>query len=175
VTADTLTVDAASITTQSVQSQGGNIYITASDIMNVTHGDITASATGGYDNGGNVTIDAGDLRLKKGQITAQAEWGNGGNLLITVAKFFIKSADSLVSASSRYGQQGTAVINAPNTDVAGALTAPVFDILNLNSFIPKRCMAPNELNASTFRLLGSTGLPASPENSFPITIPQSSL
>ena len=157
-----------SITTQSAQSQGGSISITAPGIVNVTHGEITASVKGGYGNGGNVTINAGYLTLNDGLITAQAEWGNGGNLLINVDKLFIKSVDSLLSASSRYGQQGTVVVNAPNTDVAGALAAPKFDILNLNAFIPKRCMAADELNSSTFKLLGSDGLPAGPENSFPI-------
>jgi hypothetical protein len=167
---DHLTVSSASITTQSAQSQGGNIRIDAPGIMSVTRGDVTASAAGGYGNGGNVTINAGYLTLNNSSITAQAEWGDGGNLLINVDKMFIKSADSLLSASSRYGQQGAVVVNAPNTDTAGALAAPVFDILNLNAFIPKRCMAPDELNASTFRLLGSDGLPAAPENSFPILI-----
>jgi hypothetical protein len=165
---DRLTVSAASITTQSAQSQGGNIRIDAPGTISITRGDVTASAAGGYGNGGNVTINAGYLALNDSSITAQAEWGNGGNLLITVDKMFVKSIDSLLSASSRYGQQGTVVVNAPNTDVAGALASPVFDILNLNAFIPKRCMAPDELNASTFRLLGSDGLPAAPENSFPI-------
>jgi hypothetical protein len=60
------------------------------------------------------------------------------------------------------------VVNAPNTDVTGALAPPTYDILNLNAFIPRRCMAPDEMNASTFRLLGSDGLPAGPESSFPI-------
>jgi hypothetical protein len=158
------------VPTYTMNALGVKIPDTASGTVSVINGDITASATGGNDNGGSVRIDAGYLTLNTGRITAQAEWGNGGNLDITVDKLFIKSVNSLVSASSRYGRDGTVVVNAPNTDVSGALAAPVFDILNLNAFIAKRCMAPDELNASTFRLLGNEGLPAAPENSFPINI-----
>ncbi|MBK5276055.1 MAG: filamentous hemagglutinin N-terminal domain-containing protein [Desulfuromonadales bacterium] len=165
---DSISLNSSAISTQSALSEGGNITISVPGVMKVTRSDITSSVTGGNGNGGNVTIDAGYMTLNNGLIRAQAEFGNGGNLLITVDKMFIKSFDGLLSASSRFGQQGTVVVNAPNTDVAGALALPVFDILNMNAFIPKRCMAADELNASTFRLLGSDGLPASPENSFPI-------
>jgi large exoprotein involved in heme utilization and adhesion len=164
---DQLIVNAGSINTQSAQSLGGNITIGTPFMMKLYHGDITASATGGNGDGGNVRINSGYLLLNHGNVTAQAEGGDGGNLLITVNMLFIKSAESVLSASSRYGQQGTVVLNAPNTDVAAALKASVYDILNLNSFIPRRCMSPDELNASSFKLLGSDGLPAAPENSFP--------
>jgi filamentous hemagglutinin family protein len=165
---DMLKLNTGTISTQSAVSQGGNISISAPGIMSVVNGDITASVKGGLGNGGNVTIDSGYLALNNGRITAQAEWGSGGNLLITASNMFVNSIDSVLSASSRYGQQGTVVVNSPNTDVAGALAAPVFDILNMNAFIPKRCIIADDFNASTFRLLGSDGLPASPENSFPI-------
>jgi filamentous hemagglutinin family protein len=163
-----LTVENGALNTQSASSFGGNISIASPGIVKVTNGEITASATAGAGNGGNVTINAGYLTLNNGVITAQAEFGNGGNLLINVGKKFVKSYESILSASSRYGQQGTVVVNAPNTDVTGALAPPTYDILNLNAFIPRRCMAPDEMNASTFRLLGSDGLPAGPESSFPI-------
>lgn len=172
VATDQLTVDSGFINTQSASSNGGNISISAPGMMRISQGDVTASATAGAGNGGNATIDAGYLTLNAGRITAQAEFGNGGNLLLRLSKVFIKSADSLLSASSRYGAQGTVVVEAPNTDVAGALAAPVFDILNLNAFLPKRCLAADELNASTFRLLGNEGLPAAPEYSFPAILPR---
>lgn len=168
---DQLTVDSGFINTQSASANGGNITISAPDMMRVSHGDITASATAGAGNGGNVTINAGYLTVNNGTITAQAQYGNGGNLLLHISKMFIKSSDSVLSASSRYGTDGTVVVDAPNIDVAAALALPVFDILNLNAFIPKRCMAADDLNISTFRLLGNVGLPASPESSFPSSLP----
>jgi filamentous hemagglutinin family protein len=161
------TIDNGALNTQSASASGGNIIVDSPGIMNVLNGSLTASATAGKGNGGNVTIGAGFLTLNRGVVTAQAEFGNGGNLLINVKEKFVRSFDSILSASSRYGQQGTVVVNSPNTDVTGALAAPAVDIVNLNAFIPKRCVTPDELNASTFRLLGSSGLPALPEQSFP--------
>lgn len=167
-----LVVDSGFINTQSASANGGNITISAPGTMCVGRGDVTASATAGAGNGGNVTIDAGYLTLNTGRITAQAEFGNGGNLLLRLNKMFIKSSDSLLSASSHYGAQGTVVVEAPNTDVTGALAVPAFDFLNLNAFLPKRCLTTDDLTVSTFRLLGSDGLPALPENNFPISFPR---
>jgi filamentous hemagglutinin family protein len=169
---DALTLDSGFINTQSASSSGGNISISAPGMMQIPHGEVTASATAGSGNGGNVTIDAGYLTLNSGRITAQAEFGNGGNLLLRLSKMFIKSADSLLSASSRFGTQGTVVVQAPNTDVAGALAVQAYDILNLNAFIPRRCLAADESKASTFRLLGSNGLPAAPETALPTIFPR---
>jgi hypothetical protein len=119
-----------------------------------------------------VTIDAGYLTVNNGKITAQAEYGNGGNLLLRISDMFIKSNESILSASSRYGTQGTVVVDAPFTDVAGAIAVPTFSFLKLDAFLPKRCMAADELFISTFRLLGSEGLPAPLENSFPLSSPR---
>lgn len=137
--------------------------------MSLSNSEVTTSATknSGSGRGGNVTINSCYLTLNSGRITAQASYGSGGNLLLKLSNMFIKSSDSLLSASSRFGTDGTVVVEAPNTDVSGALAVPVFDILNLNAFLPKRCLTADELNASSFRLIGSVGLPAAPENSFP--------
>ncbi len=160
----------------SVSGPGGNILINNSGVVSVINSEVTTSATknSGSGKGGNVTVNTAYLVLFNSRITAQASYGDGGNLLLRISKLFIESPESrsLLSASSRYGRDGTVVIQAPNIDVSGALAVPVFDILNLNAFMPKRCMAADELDASTFRLLGSEGLPSAPENSFPTVLPR---
>lgn len=158
-----------STTNDSATGSGGNILISNAGLAYLLGSDISTSATkfSGSGNGGNVTLNSGYLSLNSGRLTAQASFGNGGNLLLTMGKMFVKSTDSLVSASSRYGAQGTVVINAPAIDIAGALAAPKLDFVDLNAFLLKRCLTPDEGNSSSFRLLGNEGLPASPENSFP--------
>ena len=111
-------------------------------------------------------VDAGTFILNDSRLTAQAEWGAGGNLDVR-AKLFIKSADSVVSASSRYGAQGTVVIDAPTVDVDAALAAPFSASSLLDAFLPKRCATEGEVNASSFRVVGEVGLPPGPESNFP--------
>lgn len=159
----------STITTQSGTAEGGNITVTSAGTILVKRGEITASVIAGAGNGGNVDISADTLILNRGRITAQAEYGSGGNLDIRAA-LFIPSADGLVSASSRFGAQGNVIVEAPDVDVDAALARSAFGFISLDEFLPKRCIDPNVGAVSSFRIIGSEGLPATPESGMPLQL-----
>jgi hypothetical protein len=96
---------------------GGNITLNASNLLYLREGDITTSVGTGKGDGGNITIENPQFTvLNQGQITAQADAGQGGNIRIA-ADQFIKSPESLISASSRLGLDGDVQINSPAVDL----------------------------------------------------------
>jgi filamentous hemagglutinin family protein len=113
---DSLRLANSAIRTQARQSSGGNINIAARSLVYLKNSAITASVLGGLGNGGNIAIDPDFVVLQNSLIEANAFGGNGGNVSI-VARNFLATPDSSVSASSTLGLQGNVVISAPAQDI----------------------------------------------------------
>jgi large exoprotein involved in heme utilization and adhesion len=80
----------------------------------------TVSAEAGQD-GGNIEISAPQtLVLHSSGLVANAIQGDGGNISI-VAEGFLPSRDSVISASSEFGLEGSIGIETPETDVGRGL------------------------------------------------------
>ena len=103
------------VQTTSVRSGGGNILIETEDIIRIDQGVVSASANGLADNsdGGNVTIDPELFTLRQSQIVAQANAGSGGNISLAAINF-IADTETLISASSQKGIDGSVQIESPN-------------------------------------------------------------
>jgi large exoprotein involved in heme utilization and adhesion len=110
----------SSIATSATASDGGNIQVAAGRMLHLDHSAITTSVQGGAGNGGNISIDPHYVLLDNSRIVAQAVGGNGGNIHIA-AGTFIQDPASLISASSALGIDGDVTVDAPNTDVSGAM------------------------------------------------------
>ncbi len=121
--ADQLTIrDQATISTQSLQGNGGDIFLGLDEVLLLRQqGTISATAgvigTGG--DGGNINIEAGFVvgpAAENSDITANAFLGSGGNVTIsTNALLGIAFRDNLtplsdITASSTMGLDGTVVI-----------------------------------------------------------------
>ncbi|MCP4700011.1 MAG: hypothetical protein GY862_24640, partial [Gammaproteobacteria bacterium] len=112
---------------------------------------ITASVGGGAGNGGNITTINSAPKLfvlNNGSIVAQAAAGHGGNILIH-AKNFLQSADSVVSASSDLGIDGSVRIYAPEGNMIARLVVLPADFSE-SSLSLKSC--PGRLTKDTSRL-----------------------
>jgi filamentous hemagglutinin family protein len=121
-----LLISNSKISTIAQVVNGSNMVINAGGSPVLVEGsELSASATAG--NGGNITInDAGDTVLGQSAIVAQAGPGNGGaiNIGLTPGSVFVQDSSSIVSATSKTGNNGTVTINSPQTDLNSALRVP---------------------------------------------------
>ena len=81
--ADMITIDHSVVSTQSESGGGGNIQITASGLLYIVQGEVSATVLNGDLNAGNVTIHADLLVLDQSVLSANASGGQGGNLRVT--------------------------------------------------------------------------------------------
>jgi filamentous hemagglutinin family protein len=128
------------ITAEAKESDGGNIFLKASDRIHLVDSAITTSVGSGQGKGGNILIDPRFVILDNSQITANAFGGPGGNIHI-VADNFIQSPDSLVSASSRFGVDGTVVIDSPDTNLIGKTAALKTPFIDPATLFKQQCAA----------------------------------
>jgi hypothetical protein len=167
-------MDGGTISTQAVTSDGGNIKLTAPNIVRLNGSEITTSVESGVGGGGNIEIDPEFVILNKSRITANAFGGPGGNILI-IADNFIASADSSVTASSQLGVQGTIVIQAIDTDIAAAIAHLPGSFLDASALLPARCAARGGGSESSFVVAGRGGVPVDPDGYLPSSFVQGSV
>ena len=131
----------------------GNINLTTNNIFLRNSGEINAKATGAA-TGGNIFTENQDnlVLLENSQIVADAIQGNGGNINITTQGFFI-SPDSLISASSEFGLDGTVEIDILDERNQQAIEESNYDFISINKLISDRC----------FSYVGRGGTPVNPE------------
>lgn len=111
----------SAITTEAISSGEGSITLKADKLVLLDQGQITTSVQGGLEKGGNIIINHPIfIVLHQGQVKAQADEGQGGNIRLE-ANQFIASPKSLISASSRLRIDGQVVIAAPNENISGSL------------------------------------------------------
>jgi large exoprotein involved in heme utilization and adhesion len=122
-----IVISGGAISTRAQTSDGGNVKLTAPNIVQLTNAEITTSVESGVGGGGNISIDPQFIVLNKSQITANAFGGPGGNITL-IANNFLPSADSLVQASSALSTQGTIVVASPENNIAGAIAQLPQDI-----------------------------------------------
>jgi len=87
----------------------------------MTDSALTTSVSDGQGNGGNITIDPEFVILNNTQITANAHGGTGGNISI-ISEHYIRSAGSVVNASSELGIDGSVYIASPDEDATSGIT-----------------------------------------------------
>jgi len=160
---DNLKFKGSSIKTSAKSSAGGNITIEAGNMFLLQNSELSASANSvtPLHNGGNVTI--GKPRffiLNRSDVLARANAGNGGNIKLS-ADYFLRSGDSLISASSQRGIDGQILIESPN-EVAGTVAVPEAPSLDVSALLQERCAAAVLRERSSFTIEGRGGLPPRP-------------
>ena len=90
-TNDQIVITDGSVSTRAVQSDGGNIFLDATNLIRLTNSQITSSVESGFGGGGNIIIfggagavppPTGFVLLNNSQIRADAFGGPGGNVTI---------------------------------------------------------------------------------------------
>ncbi|MDM8559993.1 filamentous hemagglutinin N-terminal domain-containing protein [Candidatus Parabeggiatoa sp. HSG14] len=105
------------ISAEATNAAGGNIVINTPNLLYLREGELTTSVGTGKGQGGDILIENPTfVVLNQGKIKAQADKGQGGNIRI-VAEQFIKSPESLISASSKLGIDGEVNVDSPTVDM----------------------------------------------------------
>lgn len=128
----------SSITTQAIESDGGDIKLVAVNMVYLDQSEITTSVESGVGGGGNIDIDPDFVILKQSNILANAYGGPGGNINI-VAGNFIATPDSVVDASSALGIDGMVNISSPDETVSEDLAILPENYLDVTSLMSDRC------------------------------------
>ena len=173
---DTLQINNdSSITVQTEQANAGDIKINEKVKEGfLVHlrdkGAITTSVANGEGNGGNILIDSVFVVLDgASQIVANAIEGGGGDIDIHIVDdgAFLKSPDSIVDASSKFGVSGSVRIDAPDTDISGSVSTLPVSFLDVSSLLSERCVTRTAGELSTFNIVGHGGMPLSPDTPLP--------
>ncbi|MGL6341330.1 MAG: hypothetical protein ACRC80_19575, partial [Waterburya sp.] len=105
------------IIAESKISEGGNLQINSDSLLLDNNSLISTSVNDGNGNGGNITITNSDLVLARNNsdIRANAVEGTGGKINIT-SQLLFTDLSSDIDASSRFGLDGTVVIQSPKSE-----------------------------------------------------------
>ena len=153
----------SSVTTEASQASGGAIKITTNPggTVQLINSLISASVLDGMGGGGSVNIDPQFVILLNSQILANAFQGPGGNISITT-NFLLPDANSVISASSQFGVNGTVTIQSPNAPISGQIQPLGKSPLIATSLLNQRCAALASGEFSSFTVAGRDSLPTEP-------------
>jgi large exoprotein involved in heme utilization and adhesion len=153
----------SSVTTEANHASGGAIKIstTPNGTVQLTDSTISASVLDGAGGGGGVNIDPQFVILLNSQILANAVQGPGGNISITT-NFLLPDANSVISASSQFGTNGTVTIQSPNAPISGQIQPLGKSPLLATSLLNQHCAALAGGEFSSFTVAGRDSLPTEP-------------
>lgn len=159
-----LLLNDSELTTESRYSGGGDIDIVASGQLRISdHSRVTAAAWGiqPQDIGGNINIRTPQFFIiGKGELRANANVGNGGNIQI-IARRFIPSAESVLDASSQFGVSGRVIIHSTDTDTAKEVIVLSDNYLDVAGLIQQTCQR-RAVQHSSFFIVPCKIFPATP-------------
>ncbi len=172
--ADSLTLEnQASISAETASNTGGNITLKIQDLLLLRRGS-NISATAGLaqreGDGGNITIETPLLVAfpqENSDIKANAFAGNGGNINIDTQNIFgfelqEDSKFSDITASSRFGIDGTVNINTSGIEPGQELSKLPIEIVDVSGLINQNlCSVGQE---GEFIITGKGGLSPSPKD-----------
>ncbi|MCP4693170.1 MAG: filamentous hemagglutinin N-terminal domain-containing protein, partial [Desulfobacterales bacterium] len=145
------------LTTQAAGAGGGQIDVTAGNMIYLLDGEITSSVKESEGEsegkGGDVRTESEFVILNNADITAKAELGDGGAIFIKTDNYF-KSADSEVSAASKRGNDGTVTIQAPDLDITSGLVSLPTTFLDVTRWVETPCAERSGESVSRFVMKG---------------------
>lgn len=110
----------SALTTEALGGGGGRILVTAGQEIYLLDSELTSSVKIGEGQGGDINTSSEFVILNRSSITANADLGDGGAIFI-LTENYLKAFHSIISASSRRGNDGTVRIVAPSLDIVGGI------------------------------------------------------
>lgn len=165
------------IAAQTNSGDGGNINLTATDLLLLRRNSnisTTAGLTKSGGNGGNINIDSRFIVASKREnsdITANAFSGSGGNVnirarnILGITPAAKPTANSDITASSESGVQGQIALSQPDVDPTQGIIELPTQVVDVSNQIDQLC--PRGVNAfrrplSQFIVTGRGSLPPNP-------------
>jgi len=149
------------ITAEAAEGNGGNITIEVGDLVELNKAAITTTVASNVGNGGNIDIDPKFIVLIDSRIIANASAGAGGAIRLT-ADNILADSQSVISASSDLGIDGTVAIDAPDTDLTGGLATLSAEFLNAAALLAQQCAARGGQTVASLTAAGRGSLPSGP-------------
>ncbi|SPF48703.1 hypothetical protein SBDP1_760079 [Syntrophobacter sp. SbD1] len=165
---NTFTARNSTVSTQAVESDGGDIVLTAGYMARLIDSKITTSVNGGPQTvGGNITVDPDFVILQGSSIVANAFQGKGGNIRIA-ADTYLADPVSVVSASSALGIDGTVDISAPISDISAVVQPLPKEFVSATELLREPCeVRARGGKSSSLVLKGRDGVPNEPGGFLP--------
>lgn len=147
--------------TASAGANGGNVSITAPNLVYSINSAVTATAgtSSGGGTGGNITLDPLFIVLNNSLISANATIGQGGNIGL-ISSFFFNSASLLTATGTT---NGTINITAPELDLGSQLITLPASLVSAENQLRERCTALLQGDFSSFISIGRGGTEPEPE------------
>lgn len=167
--------DRTTITATTASAQGGNIDLTVNDLLLMRQGSQISTSAGTAEaggNGGNIRINAQfvvGVLSENSDITANAFTGNGGKVDITAQGIYGLQFQSQltpfsdITASSKFGLNGTVIINSLNVDPSRGLTALPINLNDPSQRISQGCNPGSKSTTGKFIATGRGGIPQNPD------------
>ena len=151
------------VTTSADQASGGNIKLTAPNVISLFDSQLTSSVKGQQgSNGGNISIDPVAVSIQNSQLFAQANAGTGGNINVVASGPVLVSPSSVLDASAGpAGVPGRININSP-IQVLGGTLVPLKVSYSQPALSGDRCAADPHGRFSSFVQTGRDGVPKIP-------------
>ena len=156
------------LTADTVDGDRANINLHSDLIILGDLSQITTNATG-IATGGNLVIDTLTLTaFNNSDITANAVESQGGNIQIHAQSIFgiqpreVLTPFSDITASSRFGLDGTIVIEAPDVEPEQGLVDLSSEVIDVTQLIAQECRQDDQSAYSQFSVTGRGGVPSHP-------------
>jgi hypothetical protein len=98
--------------------------------------------------GGNIRVDGGAVVVNQSSIIADGRGNANGGFIDITADPWLRSGDSVLSASSELGIDGFVIVNTPYGEVTGDLAALPETFLDASSLLAEPCLARNAPSGS---------------------------
>ena len=146
----------SSVLTESYSVGGGKIGIASKNLLHLNNSSISTSVKNGENQGGDLKIQSDVIAVKDSDLLAQAFEGDGGAIFILSNHFF--KSNSIVSASSERGNNGSVTIDSPNLDPPSGLESLSLSYLNADRFVKTPCHRRSGANASKMLINNKDGI-----------------
>ena len=154
------------ILASTASGNGGDVRLNLQNSLLLRHNSLISATTAGNGNGGNLSINSPVIvGLENSDIVANAVQGNGGNIQIATQGIFgLNYSDQLtddsdITASSKFGVDGTVEINNFGVDPSSGLVELPGELTDPSQQIATGCL--NNTNSS-FVATGRGGIPQNP-------------
>ncbi|MCP4117367.1 MAG: filamentous hemagglutinin N-terminal domain-containing protein [Desulfobacteraceae bacterium] len=147
---DTLRLRGGSvIATEAVSGIMGLIDIRADNYVEIEKSRISTDVKGGTGPSGDLFMEASTVVVNKGEISAKADQGIGGNILIQ-SGLYLASSDTIVTASSGIGIDGEVAIESFEPDMPFSLPIQPPAFSDVTGWAKTPCHARSGENISSF-------------------------
>ena len=151
------------VNTEATNADGGNITMTAGDLIHMSDSQVTSSVAGGSTTtGGNIRIEPRFLVLDNSRILANAFEGTGGNITL-IGEVVLADPLSSIDASSALGIDGKVDIQAPIQNLSGTIAPLPQEFQQASPLFAERCAAQKGGQFNSFVIGGRDGIPRLPD------------